>query len=150
MLNLAASLVALPLLIIALYGGLGALMGFGYFGESLASRYPWIEPVWSALSICWLLGWLFGVAMLTFRFRRLVRRVVARKLEKWGVFDVPLALGHVTTLIGFASFVFPQPWNDSFYFCLMWAGFFYAIGVGLVAVSVPSNKGVPNGFQKPL
>ena len=134
-LNLAVSLVGLSLLIVLLCGGLGALMGFGYFGESLVGRYPWLESTWTAIWIFWTIGWLFGVSMFVFNFRPLIQRVAQRKFEEWALSDVPLALGHIAIVTAFASITFPPPWNDSFYFGLMWAGFFYALGVGLFALS---------------
>ncbi|MDR0776381.1 MAG: hypothetical protein LBE81_07060 [Azonexus sp.] len=130
-LNLAIGLIVLPLLIIALYGGLGALMGFGYFGENLVRDYPWIESIWKPLWLLWVLGWFPGIVMSMIRFRSLIHRVAARQYEKWFFPDALLALGHASILLGIISMVFPY---DFFYFCLMWAGFFYAVGVGLFAV----------------
>lgn len=132
-LNLAIGLIALPLLIIALYGGLGALMSFGYLGESLIRRYPypWIEPMWGLSSLLWVLGWFLGVIVSIIRFRHLIRRVAARQYEKWVFPDALLALGHASILLGIVSSVFPY---EFFYLGLMWAGFYYAVGIGLFAV----------------
>ncbi len=130
-LNLAVSLILLGLLIITLFGGVGALLGFGYFGEILINRFKWIESIWSALCIIWATGWIIGVTLYIFNIRSLIFHVRLRKFKAWSIFDIPLALGHASVLGGFASMAAPTPWNDSLYFFLMWAGFFYAIGISL-------------------
>lgn len=116
MLNLAAGLAGLALLVVGLAGGLGALMGFGYFGEYLVHRYPWLGPFWMSIVVVWATGWLGGLAMLALRFTHLVRCVRSRSAEGWALSDVPLALGHACAMAAPASILLPVPWNDAFYF----------------------------------
>lgn len=104
-------------------------MGFGYFGEYLVHRYPWLGPFWMSIVVVWATGWLGGLAMLALRFTHLVRCVRSRSADGWALSDVPLALGHACAMAAPASILLPVPWNDAFYFGWMWAGFFYAVGI---------------------
>ncbi|MDR2187626.1 MAG: hypothetical protein LBE62_06160 [Azonexus sp.] len=130
-LNLAAGLIGLSLLIIVLGGGIGALIGLGYFGESFVKSYPWIEPIWVLSGWLWILGWFSGILMAVARCPLLIRRVATRQDEKWIFSDALLAFGHASILLAMISIAFPI---DIFYLCLMLAGFFYAIGVGFFGV----------------
>lgn len=128
-LNLAVALAGLALLVVGLAGGLGALMGFGYFGEGLVRLYPWLGPLWTPMVVAWGLGWFGGLAMLALRFPHLVRRFRTRSVESWAFSDALLALGHACAVAAPATILLPMSWSDVFYFGWMWAGFFYAVGI---------------------
>lgn len=127
--NLAAGLVGLALLVVGLFGGLGSLIGFSYFGESLIDLHPWLGRLWTPIVVAWGMGWLGGLVMLALRFPHLLRRIRTRSAESWALSDVPLVLGHVCSVAALACILLPASWSDFFYFGFMWAGFFYAVGV---------------------
>ena len=139
-LNLAVAIVAFLALIIVLYGGVGAFLAFGPYGEGLSAHWPWVAHAWPVVAIIWAITWLFGIVASLVRARVLWSRIGQRKSESWQAADVVVAAGHVVLIAALVLVAAPWPWTDFVYFGLILAGMFYAAGVGMFAViAVPAR-----------
>lgn len=130
-LSLAAGAIAFILLIFGLYGGLGALMAFGYVGESLVRDFPRLEFIWSPLIILWSAIWLLGVFTLIFKWPIFWKMICGKARILNGRTEVSVGLGHLVVCIALLGSVL-VPEHEFFYFGLVVAAAFYAAGITLI------------------
>ena len=133
--NLTIAIVNLIILVFVLYGGFGALMGFGAYGESLIRDFSWLKPIWSTIWIIWLIVWCVGILISVIKAPELWERIKKRNNEKWLYTDILLALGHAAIIATFILIFSSWPMSDFSYLSLIIAGFIYSSGVGIFALT---------------
>jgi hypothetical protein len=137
--NLAIGIVTFAILAVVLYGGIGAFMGFGYFGDGLTRQFSWLGTVWWLVALVWLVVWFVGLGVSVVNARALWSRIRSRINEPWVLTDITLVLGHAATVTALILLFASWPWGDFMYLSLMVAGFFYAGGVAVFALTSRSR-----------
>jgi hypothetical protein len=116
------------LVFVEMYGGLGALMAFGYFGESIAKALPWGEFFLYALFFTWCAAWVLGVVVIAFRFKRILRGILS-PTELVGWCDFVIFVANIVFVGSFFSLLME---SEFVYFGHVIAGGLYAAGFAAI------------------
>ena len=130
-LNILLAFVILILITICQFGGLGSLIAFGYVGEYLHGKYPWIHSIWIPLFYTWVLVWCVGLVICLARIKSIIREITNPSRFSLNWKDYIVCLGHLLFVFSFVTLLFE---NEFVYFGQTIAMAFYTGGLAVISL----------------